>query len=128
VILEQKFTDIITDIPTTWDVTRVLPPSKIGDMTVLARKKGDDWWLGVVSGTVDTRVVSSIPLDFLDPSKTYLASRLYTLHLSSDGKDEQVGVERDRRMGPSERTLTDILLWGEGHKGDGLVVSFRLEQ
>lgn len=42
---EQETVDFITGIPTTWDETRVLEAA-IGDYLVLARRKGDDWYIG----------------------------------------------------------------------------------
>lgn len=41
---------MIRDIPSTWDETRVLPPSKIGDLAVFARRKGDTWFLACMNG------------------------------------------------------------------------------
>lgn len=42
--------DVLKAIPTTWDETRVLPQSRIGELAILARRKGDDWFLAILAG------------------------------------------------------------------------------
>ena len=42
---EQESVDMITQIPTTWDETIVLEAA-VADYIVVARRKGDDWYLG----------------------------------------------------------------------------------
>ncbi|CEM25959.1 unnamed protein product [Vitrella brassicaformis CCMP3155] len=120
IILEQSYRDIIMKIPTVWDETRVLPPSIIGDLTVLARRSNSTWFLGVVSGTVETRVIPFIPLNFLDTSKNYTATFLFTKYMSDDGEYEEPVVQTVQRINGTK--LTDVKLWGENKKGDGLVV------
>ena len=45
---EQECTDFITKIPTTFDETVALE-GKVGEYAALARKKGDTWYVGVMS-------------------------------------------------------------------------------
>ncbi|MCX6253994.1 MAG: glycoside hydrolase family 97 protein [Bacteroidia bacterium] len=47
-IKEQECTDFITRIPTTFDETVALN-GKVGEYVALARKKGDTWYVGVMS-------------------------------------------------------------------------------
>lgn len=62
-IREQECTDFIAKIPTTWDETRVLH-AKVGDYLVLARRKGNDWF---IAGMTDwTPRTFEISLDFLN--------------------------------------------------------------
>ena len=42
--------DFIRAVPTTWDEVRVLPQSVIGDLAVLAKRKGQDWYIGILNG------------------------------------------------------------------------------
>ena len=42
--------DILKAIPATWDETLVLPDSEIGRTAAFARRKGRDWFIGVVNG------------------------------------------------------------------------------
>ncbi|WP_353565621.1 glycoside hydrolase family 97 catalytic domain-containing protein [Haloferula sargassicola] len=41
--------------PVVWDEYRVLPQSKIGEMAVVARRDGDDWWVAGINGTDEVR-------------------------------------------------------------------------
>ncbi len=60
---EQECVDFMVQIPTTWDETRVLQAS-IGEFLVIARRKGQDWFIG---GMTDwTQRDFSIPLDLLE--------------------------------------------------------------
>ena len=45
---EQECTEFISKIPVEWDDLKVLH-AKIGEYTVLARKNGDDWYLGAIT-------------------------------------------------------------------------------
>jgi len=45
---EQECTDFITSVPTTFDETVALD-GKVGEYAALARKKGDTWYVGVLS-------------------------------------------------------------------------------
>lgn len=42
--------DVLRSIAPTWDETRVLPDSEIGRTAAFARRKGTDWFVGVVNG------------------------------------------------------------------------------
>ncbi|NEW78353.1 MAG: glycoside hydrolase family 97 protein [Gelidibacter sp.] len=45
----QSAINFISNVPSVWDETIVLPQSKIGELAILARRKGNDWYLGVLS-------------------------------------------------------------------------------
>ncbi len=61
--LANPAVDLLREIPTTWDETRVLPSSEIGGQVGFARRKGDTWWVGVVNGPAAT--TWNLPLSFL---------------------------------------------------------------
>ncbi len=61
--LSSSAAGLIRAIPTIWDKTRVLAPSKIGELVVFARQKGKDWYLGVINAGDERRLV--LPLNFL---------------------------------------------------------------
>ena len=103
-ILDNPANGVIKTIPPVWDETRVLPNSKIGELSVFARRKGTTWMLAVMCGP-ELRDVT-IPLSFLatgeyrvtqvidDPSKdaavsvtenTMRAGDRMTLHLRPGG-------------------------------------------
>ncbi len=60
---ERECTRFISNIPVEWDDLRVLD-AKTGEYTILARKKGDDWYIGAITNQ-DARNIE-ISLDFLD--------------------------------------------------------------
>jgi alpha-glucosidase len=62
-ILASPAVDVIKSVPSTWDETRVLPGSAIGELVVFARRKGDTWFLAVMNGPVARTV--AVPLSFL---------------------------------------------------------------
>ncbi|MFP4489058.1 MAG: glycoside hydrolase family 97 protein, partial [Bacteroidales bacterium] len=45
---EQECTNFITEVPVIWDETRVLE-AKTGDYLVIARRSGDDWFVGAMT-------------------------------------------------------------------------------
>jgi len=67
--------DFLVDVPTTWDETRVLraEPAKC---LVVARRKGDEWWLGGMAG--DENSPFDLPTDFLGDG-TYAAKFYFDL-------------------------------------------------
>jgi alpha-glucosidase len=69
--LESPIFDLFKAVPTTWDETRVLPCSSLGDVVAFARRKGITWWIGVMNGGEEREV--KISLDFLTrPTKATL--------------------------------------------------------
>jgi alpha-glucosidase len=63
-------TEFITSVPTTWDETRALAAT-VGELAVVAKRKGDKWFIGGI--TNDAQKVRNLPLDlsFLDKGKSY---------------------------------------------------------
>lgn len=55
---------MIREMPTSWDETRVLPGSRIGQLAAFARRAGDEWWIAVINGT-DQSTDYQIATDFL---------------------------------------------------------------
>lgn len=63
-------TEFITSVPTTWDETKPLI-AEVGQIAVVAKRKGDKWFVGgIVNGKEDTRKVE-LNFDFLSNDKTY---------------------------------------------------------
>jgi alpha-glucosidase len=44
--------ELIKSIPSTWDETRVLPQSSVGELAVIARRKGSVWYIGALNGVM----------------------------------------------------------------------------
>lgn len=55
--------DVMREISSTWDETRVLPGSVIGECAAFARRKGRDWFIGILNGGQKRSL--RIALDFL---------------------------------------------------------------
>jgi alpha-glucosidase len=62
--------EFFNDVPTVWDETKVLY-GKIGEYGMIARKKGDEWFIGGINGTVPRTL--NINFNFLDGGKKYTA-------------------------------------------------------
>jgi alpha-glucosidase len=58
---------VIKSIPTVWDETRVLAPSRIGELAAFARRKGSDWFIGIINAGKEKRF--RVPLGFLGKGK-----------------------------------------------------------
>jgi len=61
-MLEDECTRYIASVPTVWDESRVLA-AKAGDYYVVARRKGDKWYIGAMTGGKPQQL--TISLDFL---------------------------------------------------------------
>ena len=55
--LNSPLLDFVRTVPVTWDETRVLPGSKIGDTVILARRKGDEWYVAALNCRNETRML-----------------------------------------------------------------------
>jgi len=74
-LMEPAFMNLLGDIPTTWDETKIVA-AKVSDYIITARKKGDDWYIG---GMTDwTARDMNLSMDFLDAG-------LYDATLCTDG-------------------------------------------
>ncbi|HLZ86485.1 MAG TPA: glycoside hydrolase family 97 protein, partial [Puia sp.] len=58
--------DFIKAVPSTWDETRV-PTALPGQWAAIARRSGDDWWIGTINGPIARTL--TIPLGFLQPGR-----------------------------------------------------------
>jgi len=85
-------------VPTVWDETRVIH-GVIGEAAVLARRSGQEWFVGVMNDSQPRQLPLS--LDFLDPE------RRYTAHVYRDAPEvpTRTRVRIDRRMVDSGQTL-----------------------
>lgn len=63
-------TNFITNVPVTWDETKVLD-AKIGEYVVLARRKGKKWFVGAICNGKEKVRKFSLSFDFLDRNRTY---------------------------------------------------------
>jgi alpha-glucosidase len=90
-IIENPAAGMIRSIPSTWDQTVVLPASDIGEVAVLARRKGSTWFIAAANGVY----ARTIRIDL-----SFLGEGSYLGFLIRDGADatsvrtEQVTLRR----------------------------------
>jgi len=63
-------TEFITSVPTTWDDTKALV-ANAGEVAVVAKRKGDKWFIGGITNGKEKTRETDINFDFLDKGKTY---------------------------------------------------------
>jgi alpha-glucosidase len=72
---EKECTEFLTKIPVEWDETQLLN-GKIAKYTVLARRSGNEWYIGAITDWNDRDI--NINTDFLQPGR-------YRLEAIEDG-------------------------------------------
>lgn len=95
--------DVIAALPATWDETRVLPGSEPGKIAGMARRRGDQWFIGVLNGAESG--VMEIKLDFLGRGEwkaTYLGD-VEGKPAAWDRKEETVKAKSALRVPLSPR-------------------------
>ncbi len=60
----------MADVPVTTDETRCLT-AKMGEYVIVAKRKGDIWYVGGITNNKEKERTFQLPLDFLDDGKTY---------------------------------------------------------
>lgn len=61
--IDNPAEDLLKDIPTVWDETIVLPCSEVGKVAAFAKRKGNEWWIGIMNGEETSNI--SFNLNFL---------------------------------------------------------------
>jgi alpha-glucosidase len=87
-LLANPAVEMIRSIPSTWDETRVLAPSEIGELAIYAQRKGDTWFLSVINGLIPKKL--AIPVSFLGKSS-------YDVMMISDEKDNSSAVKIENK-------------------------------
>ena len=70
-IANSPFASLIRTIPSQWDQTIALRQSQLGQTTATARRKGQDWFIGIMNASATN--FWTVPLTFLDSNLTYQA-------------------------------------------------------
>jgi alpha-glucosidase len=107
-LLENPAVELIKSIPATWDDTRVLPMSAIGEVAVFARRTGKTWIVAIMNGP-EARTVQ-VPLGFLGRGS-------YDALLARDRADEAGAVDVERSTADRQTTLSIVLRAGGGFVG-----------
>ncbi len=109
-ILDNPAVDVIKSIPAVWDETVVLPESRIGELSIFARRRGDMWMLAVLhAGPAQT---IHVPLSFLGAGG-------YAATLVRDDPANDAAVKTETATARRADTLTIEL-----HSGGGFVGRF----
>lgn len=104
-LLASPAVELIKSIPSVWDETRVLPPSEIGEIAILARRRGPVWFLAVVNGPSPRTL--RLPLNFL-------GSGVHQMLAARDNMQDAGAPEMERKPVRRQDTLTIELAAGGG--------------
>ncbi len=107
-ILDNPAVDVIKSIKPVWDETVVLPESKIGELSIFARRSGDMWMLAVMSAGPAKTI--QVPLLFLGEGP-------YKASLVRDSKENSGAVVLDNQTVQRKDTLTIEMVSGGGFVG-----------
>ena len=66
----EDCTKFITQVPTTWDETKALA-AQAGEYAIVAKRKGDKWYIGGMTNNKETSREFELDLSFLNNGKTY---------------------------------------------------------
>ncbi len=97
--------EFIKRVPADWDESRVIT-AKIGDHVTIARRNGQDWYLGSV--TDENFRELEIPLDFLPTGKAYTAT-IYCDAMDTDWEKNPTSFEMGYYEANSTETLKAVL-------------------
>jgi len=105
-VQDEPELEFFDHVSTVWDDTKVLD-SEIGKYVTIARRKGDDWFVGTVTNT-EKRYLE-IPLDFLKPGKKYEA------HIYRDDPASKIRTKISiKKMNVTSRSVLDAKLVASG--------------
>jgi len=107
-VLDNPAADVIKSIKAVWDETIVLPESRIGELSIFARRSGDMWMLAVMSAGPAKTIQA--PLSFLGDGQ-------YEASLVRDNKEKADAVVLENRTVRRGDTLTIEMISGGGFVG-----------
>ena len=93
--LNSSLLEFVRSVPVTWDETRVLPGSQIGDTVIFAQRKGDQWYLAALNCRAEPRrlELDLTSLGVAEQLMTTYSDRVegYGCQIESGGKVPQNG-------------------------------------
>lgn len=105
IYLASPAVDLIRTLPTTWDETRVLPGSRIGEVAAFARRSGKDWYVGVINGPQPRE----FPLDLGFLERGRWQADFYS---DTPGTATQVSVMRGRAVTATTKETVSLAAGG----------------
>ncbi|MFS4456125.1 glycoside hydrolase family 97 protein [Maribacter sp. 2304DJ31-5] len=97
----EKYPDLLqflSEVPVSWDDTKALS-GKIGEYVVIARKKGNDWYIGGLNNWTEREI--DIDLSFLDSGNyeaTLLLDGINANRIAGDYKVEKKNLTKSNSM------------------------------
>ncbi len=89
--------DLLRHLPSTWDETIVLPGSEIGKIASFARRRGNEWYIGVLNGA--DAATLQINLSFLSSGK-------WNAEVFGDDANNAATFKRENKSVTASDTLT----------------------
>ena len=106
----EDCTRFITQVPVTWDETVALD-AKVGEYVIVAKRKGEKWYIGGMTNNKENERQFEINLDFLKDNKTYPLTSFedgvnagrqamdYRINSSNVKKGQRISVKMARNGG-----------------------------
>ena len=106
----EDCTRFITQVPVTWDETVALD-AKVGEYVIVAKRKGEKWYIGGMTNNKENERQFEINLDFLKDNKTYRLTSFedgvnagrqamdYRINSSNVKKGQKISVKMARNGG-----------------------------
>ena len=69
----ENCTRFISQVPVTWDQTKSLK-AKVGEYVIVAKRKGNKWFIGGITNNAEMERKFEISLDFLNEGRSYQMS------------------------------------------------------
>lgn len=95
--LNSAAVDVLKALPAVWDETRVLPGSEIGELAMFARRRGSQWFVGVLNDQTPRRQPMSL---------SFLGAGSFKLVELADDSNRNDAFVRSERNVTSKDTLT----------------------
>jgi alpha-glucosidase len=89
---EKECLEFLSDVPTIWDTT-VVPDAKVADYAIVARRSGNDWYIGAITDASSR----DFSIDF-----SFLGRGNYQIEYYKDG------VNADRYPADYKKVITDV--------------------
>jgi alpha-glucosidase len=107
-VLDNPALDVIKSIKPVWDETIVISQSRIGELSIFARRSGDMWMLAVMNGGEAQTI--QVPLSFLDEGQ-------YQAKLVGDHKEDSGAVTLQNKTVQRGDVLAIDMIAGGGFVG-----------
>lgn len=89
--------DFLKTLPATWDETIVLPGSEIGEMAAIVRRKGNEWYIGVLNNN---------KVDKFNINLGFLGKGSYTMEKFEDVADKNDAWNHSKSKVTANNTLS----------------------